>query len=179
LDSDIVYYTNDQGKTIKEVKLPGKPNRIGIELLSFHASEDDWLLFVAEETDPVYHTVAYLTKDNGGHWKKIETWVEKCIFGSSEDNTIDKEMIFCSAYANKKSQIRQDLLGGRSSGGNVLQLVSIKGGEIKPWLNNVVEFFMFSEFMAVAVVSIYNIWYKTSKKRISDSKYVIMIQNAD
>ena len=41
----------------------------------------------------------------------------------------------------------------------MLQLVSIKGGKIQPWLNNVVEFFMFSEFMAVAVVSIHNIWY--------------------
>ena len=144
--------------------------------MNFHPSEDDWLLFIAEKTDPVYHTVAYLTKDNGGHWEEIETWVEKCIFGSSEDNTIDKEVIFCSSYANKKSQIRQDLLGGRSSAGNVLQLVSVKGKKIEPLLNDVIEFFMFSEFLAVAVVSIHNIYgNKTSKKRISDSKYVIMI----
>ncbi|CAG8491123.1 2595_t:CDS:10, partial [Paraglomus occultum] len=153
LDSDKVYYTNDQGKTIKEVNLPGTPNKLGIELLSFHASEDDWLLFIAEKNEPVYHTVAYLTKNNGKKWEEIETWVEKCIFGNSEDNTIDKEMIFCSAYANKKSEIRQNLLGGRSSAGNVLQLVSIKGNEIKVLLNDVVEFFMFNEFMAVAVES--------------------------
>ncbi|CAG8513439.1 13693_t:CDS:10 [Funneliformis mosseae] len=152
-DQNVMWYTTDRGETFDKTKLLSEPNKLNLPLLDFHPKNPDWLLFMASTSCPRCHSITYFSKDNGKTWDEIETWAQKCIFGEDTNFPIDDNTIFCSSYKNKQSKTTQDELGGRSSVTNPLQLVKLKtDGSAKVVLltDNVVEFFIFNEFMAVA-----------------------------
>ncbi|RHZ50479.1 hypothetical protein Glove_498g22 [Diversispora epigaea] len=152
--SEKLYYTSDRGKNYEEITLPLKPNTIGRPLIDFHPTEPEWLLFLGEECSKnKCHTKVYFSKDNGKSWSEgIETWAEKCIFGKDVDFEEVKDIIFCSAYKDKNYPYGQDFLTG-STEANPLQLISIdlkNNNEKKVLMSEIVEYFVFNEFLAVA-----------------------------
>ncbi|RIA92294.1 hypothetical protein C1645_765456 [Glomus cerebriforme] len=151
-DTYYMWYTTDSGKTFDKTKLEKEPNMLNLQLLDFHPKNNDWLLFMAGTPCPGCHSVTYFSSDNGKSWKEIETWAEKCIFGKDTEFETDEDAVFCSSYKYKNSRISQDVLGGRTSEANPLQLYKMRtdGGSKEVLLNNVVNFFVFNEFMAVA-----------------------------
>jgi len=150
-----MWYTTDRGENFYKTELKDEPNKLNLQMLDFHPSRPDWLLFMASTPCPGCHSITYFSSDNGKNWKEIETWAEKCIFGRDTDFKVSDDIIFCKSYKDKNSKITQDVLGGRSSETNPLQFVKIedKGDKRKVLLNDdVIEFFIFNEFMAVAKV---------------------------
>ncbi|CAJ0872512.1 7336_t:CDS:10 [Entrophospora sp. SA101] len=156
-EDDKLYWTKDLGETISQIEnLPIKPNKLGLQLLDFHPKEADWLLFVGgtDCPSPNCHSEAHYSPDNGATWKLVETWVQKCLFGEDfKFNEIKKESIVCTSYKDKKSTISQDKLGGKSTESNPLQLIKKDSptSSSEVILSDVVEFFVFDEYMAVAV----------------------------
>ena len=152
-----MWYTLDRGETFLKTKLEKEPNKLNLKLLDFHPKHKDWLLFMASTSCPGCHSITYFSADNGKNWKEIETWAEKCIFGVDTDfSGTDDDAVFCSSYKNKNSKISQDELGGRTSEANPLQLFKLKTDgdqkKKKTLLDDVINFFIFDEFMAAATV---------------------------
>lgn len=136
---DGIHITEDQGATWKTVKVPLSPSRRIAHALDFHPQERDWLLFIGQSSDPEPHSEAFISRDHGRSWSSLDMYVEKCIFGRDSKYEIEKETVFCSAYDNKQV------------GGN-LRLVRTTdwGRTTESYFDNVVEFFVVEDFMAVA-----------------------------
>ncbi|PKY15605.1 Oligoxyloglucan reducing end-specific cellobiohydrolase, partial [Rhizophagus irregularis] len=148
-----MWFTTDSGNTFDKTELKNEPNKLNLKMLDFHPKEYDWLLYMAGTTCPGCHSITYFSSDNGKSWKEIETWADKCIFGKdTEFSETENDAVFCSSYKDKNSKISQDILGGRTSEANPLQLVKMRtdGGSKKVLFNDVVNYFVFNEFMAVA-----------------------------
>jgi hypothetical protein len=138
--------------------LPSRPNNLGIPFLDFHPQKEDWLLFMGGTECPNCHTEVYFSTNNGKKWEKIEEWAQKCIF--LRDSHFDKgpeKAIYCSAYRDNDSSIGQDRLNGLTTPANPLQLVMwYLGGHKRASTvkisENVVDFYVFDNYMVVATV---------------------------
>lgn len=137
-----MYYTKDQGEHWDEIKTPLPVSRVVVQPLDFHPGEKDWLLLICDDPSTI-HTVAYISRDHGDNWEQIQDVksVQKCIFGRDSNFKIEKNTIYCSAHKLNS--------GDRN---NPLQLFrTTDWGEHKEYLfENVVEFFVVEDFMAVA-----------------------------
>ncbi|KAI8967795.1 hypothetical protein BDF20DRAFT_917392 [Mycotypha africana] len=137
--ADGLHLTEDQGASWRTVKLPLPPSRRASNTLDFHPQEKDWLLFVGESWETEPHNEAFISRDHGNSWDSLEMYVEKCIFGRDSKYAIEKETIFCSIY--DKNQI----------GGNLKLVRTTDWGRTKEsYFDNIVEFFVVEDFMAVA-----------------------------
>ncbi|GBB91648.1 hypothetical protein RclHR1_01900013 [Rhizophagus clarus] len=148
-----MWFTADSGNTFDKTELKSEPNKLNLKMLDFHPKEYDWLLFMGGTSCPGCHSITYFSSDNGKSWREIETWADKCIFGKdTEFSETENDVVFCSSYKDKNSKVSQDVLGGRTSEANPLQLIKMKtdGGSKKVLFNDVVNFYVFNEFMAVA-----------------------------
>src|SRR4051812_17493703 len=109
-----MWYTTDRGETFSRTELESEPNKLNIKLLDFHPKKQDWLLFMASTHCPGSgcNSITYFSSDNGKSWKEIETWADKCMFGKDvEFSGSEDDVVFCSSYKNKQSNIPQDELG--------------------------------------------------------------------
>ncbi|KAI9488126.1 hypothetical protein BDB00DRAFT_849759 [Zychaea mexicana] len=134
-----IQVTNDQGASWQRMQVPRPPSRHVAQVLDFHPQEKDWLLFVGEAENSPYHAEAFISRDHGGRWDSLNMWVDKCIFGRDSKYSIQKETIYCSGY--DEQQISEDAKLMRT----------IDWGQSKEVLfDNIVEFFVIEDFMAVA-----------------------------
>ncbi|CAG8491270.1 16400_t:CDS:10 [Acaulospora colombiana] len=146
-------YTSDRGGQFTEINIPLGPNTFGRPILDFHPDNVDWLLFLGSTSCPGCHTESYFSRDNGATWTLVETWAEKCIFGRDTDfSKPDETTIFCSSYKDKNYAGGQESLGGKSTEANPLRLISTKdfGKTKEVKLSDLVEYFVFNKYMAVA-----------------------------
>jgi hypothetical protein len=139
---DTMYYTHDQGENWENVKIPLPVSKVVVQAMDFHPGEKDWLILIADNPSPV-HTVAFISRNNGASWEQIQQVksVQKCIFGRDSNFKIEKETVYCSAHKLESSDRN-----------NPLQLFrTTDWGANKEFLfENVVEFFVIEDFMAVA-----------------------------
>ncbi|KAI9199686.1 uncharacterized protein BJ171DRAFT_445237 [Polychytrium aggregatum] len=117
----VVYYSDDQGKTLHHFQVPNVTPIAGLYdavPLITHPEEPDWLLFTAgidcgdTSTNTNCHTETFYSKDHGQHWYKIDSYTRSCLWGrGAEFNGPNKDTVFCTAYRDKKGS--QILFGPR------------------------------------------------------------------
>ncbi|KAI8640138.1 hypothetical protein BD408DRAFT_445362 [Parasitella parasitica] len=135
---DGMHLTEDQGATWRSIKLPLSPGR-SRNVLDFHPQERDWLLFHGASFDPEPHYQPFISRNHGNSWDGLDLYVDKCIFGRDSKYEIEKQTIFCSAY--DKNDV----------GGDLRLVRTIDWGRTtESFFDNVVEFFVVEDFMAVA-----------------------------
>ncbi|GAA5814583.1 hypothetical protein MFLAVUS_008082 [Mucor flavus] len=136
---DGLFISEDEGDKWRSVRVPLPPSRRAGIVLDFHPQEKDWLIFIGQSNDPEPHNEAYISRNHGRDWGSLDLYVEKCIFGRDSKYDIKKETIFCSAY--DKNDIGGDLR---------LLRTTDWGNTAVRYFENVVEFFVVEDFMAVA-----------------------------
>ncbi|KAI7893622.1 uncharacterized protein EV154DRAFT_600677 [Mucor mucedo] len=136
---DGLHITEDEGANWRSVKVSLPPSRRVSSVLDFHPQEKNWLIYIGQSNDPEPHSEAYISRDHGNSWGNLDLYVEKCIFGRDSKFEIEKETIFCSAYDKK------------DIGGDLRLLRTTDWGTTTTsYFDNVVEFFVVEDFMAVA-----------------------------
>ncbi|KAF2750850.1 vacuolar protein sorting/targeting protein 10 [Sporormia fimetaria CBS 119925] len=145
--SDKVYYSRDRGRkdSIHDFKAPQMPNTQMLQIVQFHQKESDWLIWVGGEhcdrvNDKQCHTVASVSRNNGGDWHTLLPYVKKCAFAWREDGHVkDEELVFCEQYSNEEMGAPLELIASKD-------WFSTKDVKFK----SVVEFAFMSEFIIVA-----------------------------
>lgn len=135
--------------------MPSPPNGLGLDLIDFHPTEPDWLLYVAGTICPGCHSIVYYSANNGANWDEpFDTYVSKCVF--AEDThfmKVERDAIFCTAYHQKSGS--QDAWSNAASTptGNILTLYKYPNfGRRTPikLAEKVVQYYVFENYMAVA-----------------------------
>ncbi|OMH79249.1 Vacuolar protein sorting/targeting protein 10 [Zancudomyces culisetae] len=122
-----ILVTEDAGTSWKQkFKLPEKPSVLNVEqVMDFHMDNPDWILFIGSTECPKCYTTAYISFDFGKNWKKIATYVEKCVFGKVEKFKIaSKASVICSVWHESKGY-QDELQKERKS--NYIEMVIIDG----------------------------------------------------
>ncbi|KAJ3357252.1 vacuolar protein sorting/targeting protein PEP1 [Entophlyctis luteolus] len=131
-----VYYSKDNfASNPTEIQAPSPFNKINVQILDYHPTEADYLVFVGYPNNcQICYTQVYLTFDSGKTWlndnKPVETWATRCVwawdkaFGEKGHN-LGKDAVLCASYKNKNGKISQEILNGVEVGDNALQLVLI------------------------------------------------------
>lgn len=153
-ESRTVHYTTDKGTTWNKFSAPADPNGLGIPLLDFHPLRSDWLIWTGQldcgdSDSSSCRAAAYMTKDNGRNWSKLDEYVRVCSWGRDKKLRIDEKVIFCESYRDKKGSQRAVYQNN-----NPLRLVA---GDYfysnkKTLFENIVGFATFEEYMVVAEV---------------------------
>ncbi|QRV73806.1 vacuolar protein sorting-associated protein [Ceratobasidium sp. AG-Ba] len=153
-DKKDMYYTTETARHWLPMNLPTTPNGLGINLLSFHPSQSDWLIFTGwrdcEGSDVSNcHSEAFYTLDNGRKWESLETYVRTCTWARTKDLRIDERLVLCESYRDKK--------GNQKSFGGENPLEFVEGSDFfknkRKMFNSVVGFAKFSEYLLVAEVT--------------------------
>lgn len=153
-DKDEMYYTTDTAEQWLPMKLPTTPNGLGINLLSFHPLQSDWLIFTGwrdcEGNDVSNcHAEAFYTLDHGRNWFTIEKYVRTCTWARTSDLRIDARLILCESYRDKR--------GNQKSFGPENPLEFVEGSDLfknkRKMFNSIVGFAKFSEYLLVAEVA--------------------------
>jgi hypothetical protein len=105
--------TKNSGGSWETFTAPIPPNSIGLNLLQFHPTKSDWLIWTgstgdcSSATSPDCRTAAWYTTD-GSHWKKVDEYVRTCnwLSGSAKFQAVDATAIICESYSIKKGNQR-------------------------------------------------------------------------
>jgi hypothetical protein len=161
-DGKSVFYSNDYAEKFQPMTFPMEYNKLSSDILDFHPFKPDWLLFTGSEGCPNCHTSVYVSTDNAKTWSKdpITTYAKKCLFAQdTKFKDIEEDAIYCSAYHQKNGP--QDAWNGAASSpsGSVLMLYKFPklGASTETPIKlaeYVVEFYVFENYMAVAVSNI-------------------------
>ncbi|ORY36459.1 Oligoxyloglucan reducing end-specific cellobiohydrolase [Rhizoclosmatium globosum] len=113
LTEEAIFMTKDGIATDPvAIKTPTKFNQLQIQILDFHPTERDYLVF------------SWL---NSG--KPVETWATKCVWAwdshFTDGSGLAKDAVFCSSFKDKNSKTSQEGLGNHGTSENPLQLVLI------------------------------------------------------
>ena len=146
----------DELPAINELKVPEEFNVFGIPVLDIHPTEPEWYAFVGGGSDCATatscHSTAYITKDSGKKWSKVQTWVTHCAWAHDiyfDVGTIPKDAVFCTTFKNKPTNIGQDKVPVSDS--NSLVFEKIVDGKSETLLdNNVLQFFVDYNYVLVA-----------------------------
>ncbi|KAJ9098981.1 hypothetical protein QFC20_005799 [Naganishia adeliensis] len=149
-DTRKMYYTTDTGRTWSTIQAPADPNPFNIEMLDFHPTRSDWLIFTGaadcgNTLSQKCRAIAYYSTDNGRRWRKLEEYVRTCSWARDARLKIDEREIICESYRDKKGS-------QRSADYNPLQLVAGQQFYSKKTklFDSVVGFATFSEYLIVA-----------------------------
>lgn len=146
-----IIYTTDTGQSWNEMSLPADPNTLAINLLDFHPTKADWLIFTgsqdcSETLSKNCHAIAYYSTNHGRSWTQIEKYVRNCQWGRDTHLEIDETTIICESYKDKSGSQK-----GVSTD-NHLQLVVgrnyYKQKEVK--FDAIAGWTTFDEFMLIA-----------------------------
>lgn len=146
-NTDKVYYSENRGvrDTIDSFKAPHMPNTKFLQIMQFHPTKSDWIIWVGGDhcemdDNPKCHTVASVSTKNGVDWTPLLRYVKKCAFTYRREGRVaDEQTVFCEQYTNEEM-------------GAPLELISsvdwFKNKDTK--FESVVEFATMSEFIIVA-----------------------------
>jgi hypothetical protein len=147
-----IHYTTNAGANWRRVNAPIDPNTFGIPLLDFHPTRPDWLIWTGSRDcsatlSPTCHAVAFVTRDGGGSWTELASYVRTCTWARDARFKIDERTILCEIY-------RRDDDPERPIMSNPLELVASTDyfRNRKTLFDNIVGFATFEEYMVVAVV---------------------------
>ncbi|TIA56848.1 Oligoxyloglucan reducing end-specific cellobiohydrolase [Aureobasidium pullulans] len=139
-----VFYSANRGYNIHHFEAPEEPNQDRVQILSFHPSQPDWLIWTGGKDCKGFgedcHSVAHVTKKNGEDWTTLLRFVRKCQFVAREDRSGSDSMVFCEQYQDEDPS-------------KPLQLISsddwYEHKEVH--FEDVISFATMSEFMVVAL----------------------------
>ncbi|KAI7866898.1 hypothetical protein BDF14DRAFT_1808956 [Spinellus fusiger] len=138
LDNSI-YFTTNRGADWTQIKVPAPPSQYIGHVLDFHPGEVDWLLLHTDSKRVLDASEPFISRDNGKHWDALDMDVKKCIFGRDSKYLIEKETVFCTVVEKSSATTNQRLVRTVDWGRHKEQI-----------LENVLEFFVVEDFMAVA-----------------------------
>lgn len=107
--------TVDAGARWQIFTAPRPPNQMGLALLQFHPTKNDWIIWTGSLGDCTStvsndcRAVAYYSQNNGKNWYKIDEYVRTCnwLSGSAKFRPVDQTAIMCESYAEKKGNQRK------------------------------------------------------------------------
>lgn len=102
-----VWYSQDRGKNFHSFSAPESPNHEGVQILQFHPTEKDWLIWTGGRDS---QTVAHVSQKGGDDWETLLRSVRKCQFVYREDRAESDQLIFCEQYANEDPDSSINLL---------------------------------------------------------------------
>jgi len=150
-----VYYSLDRGASFHHFEAPEEPNRSRLQILGFHPTQSNWLLWIGGKdcggsNKKDCRTIAHVSTKSGQEWNSLLQYVRKCQFVYREDRKEDgDQLVFCEQYKGENVD-------------NSLQLLSSKD-----WFehqtvhfDNVVNFATMSEFLVVAAKTDDGKWLK-------------------
>lgn len=149
---DEVWYTTDRGAHVKKMKsVPTKPNRQNLQVLDFHPTKKDWLIWTGQgdcdaDSPGTCHSVSYYTKDNGESWNRLLSYVGACkwIRNEKQDKSKSDKLIFCEHFENETG----------NGGGNVQLVASdnfFDNEDVK--FGDIIGFATMAEFIIVASIN--------------------------
>ncbi|KAI0071571.1 Oligoxyloglucan reducing end-specific cellobiohydrolase [Panus rudis PR-1116 ss-1] len=148
--SERYWYTTDTGKTWIKMDGPLPPNGFGLQVLHFHPTKTDYLLWTGSKDCSHFndncHAEAFYSTDNGRHWHLIDRYVRNCAWARDAELKADPNQILCESYKEKEgNQLFFQM-------NNPLQLVSGTDFFNKRTVlfEHVVGFAKFSEYLLVA-----------------------------
>ncbi|KAJ3114588.1 vacuolar protein sorting/targeting protein PEP1, partial [Physocladia obscura] len=161
--SDIFFSKDRLASKPAAINTPTPYNELGVQILDFHPTEVDYLVFVGKKCtgEVICFTEVYLTLDSGNSWlnngKPVETWVKKCIWAWDKDfgsggHTLGKDAVFCLSFMDKNSKTGQEYLGHAGTEANPLQLILISNsGKDKDVLipKGVLQFYVVDNVLVV------------------------------
>lgn len=104
--TETFWYTTDTGRTWNKQTGPTPPNGIGLEVLHFHPTKSDYLVWTGAKDCTHFngncHIEAYYTTDNGRNWKLIDTYVRNCNWARDKELLADPNQIICESYKIKQ-----------------------------------------------------------------------------
>ncbi|KAF2481104.1 glycosyl hydrolase [Neohortaea acidophila] len=140
--SEKVHYSHDRAHSFHSFTAPDKPNQKGLQILSFHPTEKEWLIWTGlgncEGSD--CETIARVSTKGGDEWTKLLGAVRKCQFVYREDRSGSQKLVLCEQHQDENPS-------------NSLSLLSSDDWfETKKELKrDVINFATMSEFIVVAV----------------------------
>ncbi|KAF8325469.1 Oligoxyloglucan reducing end-specific cellobiohydrolase [Cantharellus anzutake] len=152
IGKDKMFLTTDRGRMWTELSLPLPPNIFRLSIIHTHPDQSDWLIYIGSEncetTIGDCKAVAFYSTDHARHWKRFETYVVKCGWARDHKLKLDKELILCESFRDKK--------GSQKNFGfmNPLQLWAGQNFYRKKTLlfDRVVGYAKFSEYLLVGEV---------------------------
>jgi hypothetical protein len=144
-----VYYSTDRGlrDSIHSFDAPQMPNTHQYQILQFHPTQSDWIIWVGGEhceksNDRECHTVASVSQRNGmaKSWESLMPYVKKCAFVWREAGRhVEEKEVFCEQYTNEEMGAPVEMISSEDW---------FKTKDVK--FKSVVEFATMSEFIIVA-----------------------------
>lgn len=100
-----VFYSKDGAKDFHSFTAKTDPNQKGVQVLSFHPSQPDWLIWTGGEDcksgGKGCQTVAQTSQNNGHEWKSLLSAVRKCQFVYMEDQGRSDQLVYCEQFENE------------------------------------------------------------------------------
>ena len=96
--SKTVYYSQDRGKNFHTFDAPEKPNQDRLQILQFHPTEKDWLIWTGSKDS---QNLAHVSKKGGDDWETLLRGVRKCQFVYREDRAGSEQLVYCEQYENQ------------------------------------------------------------------------------
>ncbi|KAF2733241.1 vacuolar protein sorting/targeting protein 10 [Polyplosphaeria fusca] len=142
-----VYYSTDRGKddSVHYFDAPQMPAPVDyMQWLQFHPKQKDWLIWTGGEHckggDRDCHTMASVSTNNGGEWKGLLPFVQKCAFVWREQGRqVNEKLVFCEQHTNEEMAAPLELISSE----DWFETKDVK-------YKSVVEFATMSEFIIVA-----------------------------
>ncbi|KAI6854545.1 Oligoxyloglucan reducing end-specific cellobiohydrolase [Hortaea werneckii] len=98
--SKTVFYSQNRGDKWHSFDAPEKPNQDHLQILQFHPTQKDWLIWTGHAKD---QTIAHVSTKGGDDWETLLRSVRKCQFVYREDRPESDQLIFCEQYESEDS----------------------------------------------------------------------------
>lgn len=90
-----VYYSKNRGHTVHEFDVPESINKKGVEALSFHPKQPEWLIWIGDKGSK---TVAQVSQKHGDEWTTLLSSVRKCSFMYNEGRPTSQKLVYCQQH---------------------------------------------------------------------------------
>jgi hypothetical protein len=104
-----VYYSKTRGKEINSFEAPTIPNQERLQILGFHPTHGDWLLWTGDQDIDNHQTTAHVSTKGGLKWEPLLLAVQKCQFVYREDRPDSEKLIYCEQYDNEDTSATLEL----------------------------------------------------------------------
>lgn len=137
-----VHYSKNFARSFNTFEAPEAPNHEQIQVLTFHPSNKDWLIWTGGRDckgDDCL-TIAHVSKKGGDDWESLLRGVRKCQFVYREDRPESEQLVYCEVHADESRNSPVKLLSSDDWFAHKKELQ-----------DDIVSFATMEEFIVVAV----------------------------